>query len=69
MKKCAEGINTAREIAAKMNQKNGGEMCAYIYEDDLFVNGYWVMDECDEPDGCWTHLETWQYGEISYSAV
>ena len=69
MKKWADGINEAREIARKINRKNGGEMCAYIYEGDILY-GYWIMDECDEPGNeCLAHIETWQYGEISYSAV
>ena len=67
MYKMIDGIEEAREVAKEMNKQQNGDMCAYIY-DHLFI-GYVVMDECDEPSWyCDKHVETWQYGKITYSA-
>ena len=65
MKRLTDGINEAREIARKINRKNGGEMCAYIYDWD---GGYIVLDECESDYNCGEHIETWQYGKCSYKA-
>ena len=68
MKRWANVINEAREIAKRINRKNDGEMCAYIYT--ATDGGYVVMDECDDSgDECDMHIETWQYGKCSYKAV
>ena len=64
MKKWEDGILEAREIAKKINRKDGGEMCAYIYD---WGCGYIVLDEC-ESDNCGEHIETWYREELVYSA-
>lgn len=67
MKSLTDGIWEARNIAQKINRKDGGEMCAYIYM--ATDGGYVVMDECDDSgDECDMHIETWQYGKRSYKS-